>query len=232
MEFILLIFALLVLLFSAVIHEVSHGQVAYFLGDPTAKYAGRLTLNPIKHLDPVGSIILPLLLILLRSPILFGYAKPVPFNPYNLRDQKWGPAKIAVAGPAANLFIALVFGGFSRILPISHEMKENIVSASLRGNFEVVLSLLQNSPLTSLFLIFSIIVFLNVLLAIFNLIPIPPLDGSKVLYTLLPPHLENVKFYLEMYGVFILMFFLFLVISGAIPLFPLIFIVFKFFIGI
>src|SRR3989339_618439 len=112
-----LVFQLAVLLMSVVIHEFAHGWAAFYLGDPTAKYYGRLTLNPIKHLDPFGSFIVPVLLVLFQSPVVFGWAKPVPFNPYNLTDQKYGPAKVAVAGPLANLAVALVFGLLLRFLP-------------------------------------------------------------------------------------------------------------------
>ena len=117
-----IIFVLIILLFSIVIHEVAHGSVAYSLGDPTAKNAGRLTLNPIPHIDPIGSILLPGVLILMSvalggGGIIFGWAKPVPINPYNFRDQKYGEVKVALAGPGANLLIALVFGLVLRFLP-------------------------------------------------------------------------------------------------------------------
>ena len=111
------IFSLVVLLFSVIIHELAHGSVAYSLGDPTAKYAGRLTLNPLKHLDLFGSIILPLLLFIAGSPFLFGWAKPVPINPYNFTDKKYGEIKVSVAGPASNLSIAIVFGLILRFIP-------------------------------------------------------------------------------------------------------------------
>src|SRR3989344_2516730 len=112
------IFSLIVLLFSVIIHELAHGYVAFSLGDPTAKYAGRLTLNPLKHLDPMGSVIVPLLLLFAtagQGPI-FGWAKPVPVNPYNFKDQKWGSLKVAIAGPATNFGIALFFGLLIRII--------------------------------------------------------------------------------------------------------------------
>ena len=176
-----IIFSLIILLFSIVIHEVAHGSVAYHLGDPTAKYAGRLTLNPLKHLDPFGSVILPLLLFIIRSPILFGYAKPVPINPYNFRDQKWGSLKVAVAGPAANFSIAIIFGLIIRFI---------------------------NLP-ESLFVFFSIVSFYNFLLGIFNLVPIPPLDGSYILFAFLSEKQASVKIFLQRYGLFILMFFFF-----------------------
>src|SRR3989344_3025740 len=105
MEIIITIFSLLVLLFSVIIHELAHGSIAYSLGDPTAKHEGRLTLNPLKHLDPFGSIALPVLLFISGSSILVGWAKPVPINPYNFKDQKWGTLKVSVAGPAANFAI-------------------------------------------------------------------------------------------------------------------------------
>ena len=157
------IFVIAIIMFSAVVHELMHGVAADKLGDPTARYAGRLTLNPIPHLDAIGSVILPLFLALSQSPFLFGWAKPVPYNPYNLfRAPRWGEAIVAAAGPASNFAIALVFGAFIR------------------------LGVLEN--LTP---VFAIIVAVNVMLGIFNLIPIPPLDGSKILPRLLPPGLSN-----------------------------------------
>src|SRR3989344_702786 len=114
METDLFIFSIIVLIFSVIIHEVAHGWAANSLGDPTAKLAGRLTLNPIRHIDPVGTILIPLLLKLSGSPFLFGWAKPVPYNPYNLRNQRWGEAFVAVAGVATNLFLAILFGLLAR----------------------------------------------------------------------------------------------------------------------
>lgn len=185
------IFFLIVLLFSVIIHELAHGYVAYSLGDPTAKYAGRLTLNPLKHLDPLGSVILPLLFLFLSllpggQPFIFGWAKPVPINPYNFKDQKWGTLKVSVAGPLSNFSVAIVFGLFIRFFNYS-----------------------QIAPLIELF---AIIVFLNILLGLFNLIPIPPLDGSWILFRFLPMGSEKVRLFLQQYGLFILIFLLF---SGA-----------------
>ena len=182
------LFLIVILLFSIVIHEVSHGTMALYLGDPTAKYAGRLTLNPIKHLDPIGSVILPLFLILMAKlmggGIIFGWAKPVPINPYNFRDQKYGSAKVALAGPGSNLAIALVFGLALRFFPAI-------------------------SAIPGLELMFSYIVYINILLAIFNLLPVPPLDGSHILFTFLPPGIENLKIFLSQFGLFILLFIIF-----------------------
>ena len=182
------LFLIIILLFSIVIHEVSHGTMALYLGDPTAKYAGRLTLNPIKHLDPIGSVILPLFLILMAKlmggGIIFGWAKPVPINPYNFRDQKYGSAKVALAGPGSNLAIALVFGLALRFFPAI-------------------------SAIPGLELMFSYIVYINILLAIFNLLPVPPLDGSHILFTFLPPGMENLKIFLSQFGLFILLFIIF-----------------------
>jgi len=159
MEFIA--FQLLVLIFSVIIHEVAHGLMAENLGDPTARQAGRLTFNPLKHLEFFGSFLFPVLLFIAHSPFIFGWAKPVPYNPFLLsKDPKYGPVKVALAGPAANLAIALVLGIFLRFgsgwLPAA------------------VLPLL------------GFVVFLNILLAIFNLVPLPPLDGSKILTIFLP----------------------------------------------
>jgi len=181
----LTIFSLLVLLFSVIIHEVAHGNVANYLGDPTAKYAGRLTLNPIKHLDPVGSVILPLFLAFLGAPVI-GWAKPVPINPYNFRDQKWGELKVSIAGPASNFLIAVIFALAVRFFPLPG----------------------------SLFALFSIISIYNFLLGIFNLIPIPPLDGSWILFSFFPRGLMKLKIFLQQYGMFILIFLIFFIQSG------------------
>jgi Zn-dependent protease len=159
-----ILFIILILILSIVIHEVSHGYAANMLGDPTARLAGRLTLNPIKHIDLMGSIIIPGLLVLTSSPFLFGYAKPVPYNPYNKYDfgQKWGEAIVSAAGPGVNILIALIFG-----LTIRFGTAFNFVTPAFVE-------------------IGMVVVFINILLAVINMIPIPPLDGSKVLSALLP----------------------------------------------
>ena len=185
MEILLLI---VILVFSVVLHEVSHGVVANSLGDPTAKNAGRLTLNPIPHLDPIGSVLLPLVLIVINittgGGIIFGWAKPVPVNHWNLRDQKYGPLMVSLAGPASNLAIALAFGLALRFLPI----------------------VAINPALAS---IFVSIVLLNILLAVFNLLPIPPLDGSHILFTFLPRSMDHIRAFLTQYGFFLLLFIIF-----------------------
>src|SRR3989338_7033725 len=138
------IFSIAVLIMSIVIHEVSHGLAANALGDPTAKYQGRLTLNPIKHLDPFGSVLLPVMTYLVGG-FIFGWAKPVPYNPYNLKNQRWGPAVVGAAGPLSNLIVAL---GFALLLRF------------FAAGFP-----------SSLAEIFTSIIFINILLAIFNLVP-------------------------------------------------------------
>ena len=159
MELVDALFLIAIVMFSAVIHEVMHGVAADRLGDPTARYAGRLTLNPIKHLDPFGSVILPLILALTSSPVFFGWAKPVPYNPYNLKaSPRWGEAIVAFAGPASNFVIALL---------AALVIRANVLPLEVAG---------------AVFLI----VLTNIMLGIFNLIPIPPLDGSKILSALLP----------------------------------------------
>jgi len=194
-SFIILIFQLAVLLMSIVIHEFAHGWIAFRLGDVTAKNYGRLTLNPIKHLDVWGSLVVPFIIFVFsRGQAIFGWAKPVPFNPNNLRDQKYGIAKVAVAGPSANLLIALIFGLILRFAPSGLFISSEIVQ------------------------IFSLIVFLNILLAIFNLVPIPPLDGSKILFTFLPDSFENTRIFLEQYGMFILLFFIFFAFQWILPI--------------
>lgn len=180
------IFTIAVLLFSVVLHEISHGYAAEMQGDPTARMQGRLTLNPIKHIDPIGSILVPLFLFLSNASFLIGWAKPVPFNPYNLRNQRWGEAIVAIAGPAMNILIALIFGLFLRFYPIM-TLAPQIVD-----------------------LIVSIVV-INLVLAVFNMVPVPPLDGSKILFALFPNSLMPLREFLEKYSfalVLILVFFL------------------------
>lgn len=168
----LTVFQLLVFLFSIIIHEVSHGLMAYRLGDPTAKNMGRLTFNPIKHLDLYGSIILPLMIFFLSGgKFIFGSAKPVPYNPYNLRDKRFGTLKVAIAGPGSNFLIALILGLIIRFFagPIM-----------LLSFGKIFISLI------------AFIVFVNLLLCLFNLLPFPPFDGSKILYDLFPKQGEAI----------------------------------------
>ena len=193
---ILTIYQIVVLLASVIIHEVSHGLMALKLGDDTAERAGRLTLNPVSHIDPFGSILLPLLLKLGGSPIIIGWAKPVPYNPHALyKDFIYGPLKVALAGPFANIFLALIFGIIGRL-------GEGFLSPIALG-------------------LIGFIVIINSFLAFFNLLPIPPLDGTKILTTFLPPRyadaLENIGFA----GTFILI--LFIYYLGGIIAYPALF---------
>ncbi len=204
-SFIILIFQLAILLMSVVIHEFAHGWVAFQLGDSTARHYGRLTLNPMKHLDPIGSVLVPLVIFIFSGgQAIFGWAKPVPFNPYNLRDQRYGEAKVAAAGPGANLLVALVFGLALRFIDSSILLSGGLVQ------------------------ILSLIVILNILLAVFNLIPIPPLDGSKILFSFLPQSMDKLRMFLEHYGMFILLFFIFFAFQWV---FPFVFLIFKLIVG-
>ena len=186
-----IVFSVLVLIFSVVAHEVSHGYMAQYLGDPTARLAGRLTMNPLKHIDPMGSIFVPLITVLLPGGFVFGWAKPVPYNPYNLRDQKWGDTKVALAGPLTNIGIALLFAFFLRF-----------GGALITG------------PVYS---IIELIVLINLVLAVFNLVPIPPLDGSKVLLNALPFRYRYVGEYLERYSLLLILIFAFFLWEFFIP---------------
>ena len=176
------IFYVLILIMSVVIHEISHGFMAEYFGDNTARLAGRLTLNPIRHLDPIGSVILPLLLVVTGSPFMIGWAKPVPYNPNNLSNRKWGTIAVASAGVAANFFLAIFFG---LILRFS-------VGAGMPAGF---------------FTIMSSIVIVNIALGVFNLVPIPPLDGSKILFNLLPVSFYPTFEKMERYAIFLVLIF-------------------------
>ena len=185
-----LLFFFLIIIPSAIIHEYAHGWVADQLGDPTARNAGRLTLDPRAHIDMWGTIIMPIMLLLFSGgSFMFAYAKPVPYNPYNLSNRKWGPALVGVAGPAANLIVAVMFGILVRFLPPS--------------NFSLLL---------------GIIVYANLLLMVFNLVPIPPLDGSKILFAVLPDSMYQFKLNLERYGFIILLFFIFYFFQWLVPI--------------
>jgi Zn-dependent protease len=176
-------FYIAILIMSVVIHEVMHGFAAEYFGDDTARHAGRLTLNPLKHLDPFGSVILPALLVLTQAPFLFGWARPVPYNPDNLSNKRWGTLAVASAGVLANLFIATVFGLILRFT----------IDVDLPAGF---------------YFITSMIVITNLALAIFNLVPIPPLDGSKILFSLLPGSFYKVLIFLEEYAFILLLVFI------------------------
>lgn len=170
------IIVLLIAVFSVILHELSHGVVAYFLGDKTAKDAGRLTLNPLKHIDPYMSILVPVVLYILKAPV-FGGAKPVPVNFHNLKGKEWGMALVAISGPLTNFliaFIAFLIGWFS---------------GALRGNPDGI-------P----YFIFAELIYLNLGFMLFNLIPIPPLDGSRVLYAISPDSFREVLNRAEKYG--------------------------------
>jgi Zn-dependent protease len=175
-------FTIIVLIFSVVIHEVSHGFMALFFGDATAKYAGRLTLNPIRHVDILGSIIIPLILVLLPGGFVIGWAKPVPYNPYNLSNRRWGEFWVASAGPISNIIIGTVFAFLVRF-----------------GSFSPTVNLLM----------FTIVI-INFSLALFNMIPIYPLDGSKILLNILPTHLYQKTFnFMQRWGLLLAVLFIF-----------------------
>lgn len=203
---------IIALIISIILHEMAHGYMANWLGDPTARLQGRLSPNPLVHIDPLGSIIIPALLFISNAGFLFGWAKPVPYNPYNLSDQKYGEAKVAAAGPATNLILALIFGLLIR-------------SADTLG---------LNAAFVELS---AYIVYINILLAFFNLIPIPPLDGSKILMALLPLRAQmsyrGLMIWFERYGLLATFLFIFLFIQllwG--PFSQLVFTVFEVFTGL
>ena len=185
---------ILILIISVIIHEISHGYMADYLGDPTARLQGRLTLNPVPHIDPIGSILVPAVLALLPGGIVFGWAKPVPYNPHNITNE-YGDALVAAAGPASNLLLAALAGAALQLAPIT--------------------------PGSALAVFLVAVVLINVVLAVFNLVPIPPLDGSKILFNFLPAKYNHIRRSIEQYGFFILLGFIFL--GGTAIIQPVIF---------
>ncbi len=197
------IFAIAILIMSVIAHEVSHGYAAQLLGDPTARLAGRLTLNPLPHLDIMGSFVVPVLTFFLGG-FIFGWAKPVPYNPYNMKNPNRDGALVAAAGPLTNVAIAIVFSILIRFAPVLG-FPESFIEIA------------------------SIVVFLNILLAFFNLVPVPPLDGSKILFAILPYRFQFIQEFLERYwyvAIFILILFLWRLFL------PIIFYVFQFATGL
>ena len=185
-----IVIVLLIILGSVILHELAHGVVAYFLGDNTAKDAGRLTFNPIKHIDPFMSILVPVVLYLMHAPV-FGGAKPVPINTRNLKGREWGMALVAIAGPLTNFLIAFI--------------------SFLIAHFSGILSIYGDETLQ---FIFSEIIIINLGFMLFNLIPIPPLDGSRVLYAIAPDGARNLMMQIEKYG-FIIIYLLIFLFSDA-----------------
>jgi Zn-dependent protease len=194
-----IILGIIVLVFSAILHEVAHGYVADRLGDPTARLMGRLTLNPIKHIDPFFSIILPLLLIVSGSPVIFGGAKPVPVDPFNLREGRKDVALVSLAGPVTNILLAVVAAMVLRLLPFLAGANQELLFSSGFVFFRLLLNTIINY---------------NILLAIFNLLPIPPLDGSKVFALILPEREAAAYLSLGQFGIFILLLLLSFPIAG------------------
>jgi Zn-dependent protease len=163
------------------------------MGDVTAKYAGRLTMNPIKHLDPFGSVILPALLALTGSGFIVGWAKPVPYNPYNLRNQRWGELTVAIAGPISNILIAISLAVFIRV-GVGFGLAASFIDLAVTA------------------------IFINLFLAFFNLVPIPPLDGSKILFNLFPKLSLKIRPFMETYSLFLILFFILFLSQVLVPI--------------
>lgn len=174
------------IVFAVTVHEVAHGYVAYLLGDKTAKILGRLTLNPIKHIDPIGTIVLPAVLLLLNTGIILGWAKPVPINPYNFINYRRDSALVALAGPLANLLMALAWASIAKISYI-------LLISGLSGVQAVYLMGMAG-------------ISINLMLMVLNLLPIPPLDGSHVIASLLPPRIAMRYSNISSFGFIILIF--------------------------
>lgn len=185
-----LVYYLVALVLALTLHEFAHAYVSHYLGDTTAQRQGRLTLNPMAHIDPFMTLLLPLMLIIAHSPIVFGAARPVPFNPWAVRYGKWGAAMVALAGPVTNLLIAIFFAIWLRVFNLPH------------GTVEFFIRIIE----------------VNVAFFIFNLIPFPPLDGSRVLYAAAPLGLRQVMDRIERSGFVAFAIFLFLFFPLVLPL--------------
>jgi Zn-dependent protease len=191
MDILFIVIGIIGFAMAIIVHEVAHGYIADRLGDPTARLMGRLTLNPIPHIDIYGTIIVPVLLFLFHSPFLFGWAKPVPIDPYNLKNPKKDAALISLAGPATNLLFAITLSIFLRILLVLF-------------------------PAASFFTLFFYLIEFNIILAIFNLIPINPLDGGKILVGFLPDETaREVDAFLNRFGLILLFFLIFPIFGGS-----------------
>ena len=187
-DFLEILYFAISLIISVIIHEIAHGWVAHKLGDPTARLSGRLSLNPLKHIDPFGSIILPLFLLLSGSGFVFGWAKPVIINIENIPNST-KQMLVALAGPTSNFLLAIIF---------------TLIISVLENDFLV-------SPNNFVIMLFNMLVTINIALGVFNLIPIPPLDGSRILSWILPEKLKYIYNYIENYGIFIMILILFTV---------------------
>lgn len=194
MDIAYIVIVIIVILLSMTLHEAMHAFMSYWLGDDTAKAQGRLTLNPIKHIDPFLTLLLPIMLAIVGAPI-FGGAKPVPFNPDRVRYEEWGAALVALAGPLTNLVIAFIAYGVSIFMgqPVD----------------------LLSGPQDLAGLIIQTVVFVNLGFFVFNILPIPPLDGSRVLYALAPEFVRRIMEAIERFGI-IFIFALVLIASSAI----------------
>jgi len=193
-----IVLSLIAVFTAIVLHEFSHGYIAFRLGDSTAKMQGRLTLNPLAHIDPIGTILVPIVLVILRSPFLFGWAKPVPINPNYFRNPYKGMFYVAIAGPLMNIALALGASAIGRLAIL-------ITPLSLlygRGFSAYVVQ--------TIFYLLGFFVIINIILAVFNMLPVPPLDGSRVLTYFLPPEGKRVMMQLERYGFLIVLALLYL----------------------
>ena len=210
----LIIFYWVILVYSIILHEVSHGVVALWLGDKTAKYAGRLSLEPMRHIDWFGSIVLPFIMIM-TTGFAFGWAKPVPYNPYNLKWPRWGSVVVAFAGPITNFLIAFVAAVIGAIVSVPIIKKQEIIEYLLSADWSGLTQSVIGSPLAIVYAVCAMAIFWNVLLGTFNLMPIPPLDGSKLLFQVLKVKPQT-QMFLEQWGFFIILI-LFMVPVFSVP---------------
>jgi Zn-dependent protease len=183
-----------ILLFSVIIHEIAHGWMALWLGDPTARDLGRLTLNPLPHIDPIGSVLVPLVSLAAAGHVFIAWAKPVPVNPMNFRNPRRDSVLVSVVGPAANFLLALLCG-FAVI-----------AAAMVRGTLADSASGIQAQVVHFLLTMFYGGMYINVVLGVFNLIPLPPLDGSHILAAVLPPRAAIVYMRIGFFGVLLVLF--------------------------